>query len=70
MANSTRPLPSVTTMPSWALSMTLLSIGLPESRAETRSTPAAAVLVTAAFGVLVAVRLTRWRNGLDGRGIV
>jgi len=34
------------------------------------SVAAAAVLVTAAFGVLVAVRLTRWRNGVDGRGIV
>ena len=34
------------------------------------SVAAAAVLVTAAFGVLVAVRLTRWRTGLDGRGIV
>ncbi len=34
------------------------------------SVAAAAVLVTAAFGVLVAVRLTRWRAGLEGRGIV
>ena len=34
------------------------------------SVAAAAVLVTAAFGVLVAVRLTRWRGGVDGRGIV
>jgi molybdate transport system permease protein len=34
------------------------------------SVAAAAVLVTAAFGVLVAVRMTRWRAGLDGRGIV
>ena len=34
------------------------------------SVAAAAVLVTAAFGVLVAVRLTRWRGGIDGRGIV
>ncbi len=33
------------------------------------SVAAAAVLVTAAFGVLVAVRLTRWRTGVDGRGI-
>lgn len=34
------------------------------------SIAAAAVLVTAAFGVLVAVRLTRWRAGVDGRGII
>jgi molybdate transport system permease protein len=34
------------------------------------SVAAAAVLVTAAFGVLVAVRLTRWRTGIDGRGII
>jgi molybdate transport system permease protein len=34
------------------------------------SVAAAAVLVTAAFGVLVAVRLTRWRGGVDGHGIV
>ena len=34
------------------------------------SVAAAAVLVTAAFGVLVAVRLTRWRAGVDGRGMV
>jgi molybdate transport system permease protein len=34
------------------------------------SVAAAAVLVTAAFGVLVAVRLTRWRGGIDGRGMV
>jgi molybdate transport system permease protein len=34
------------------------------------SVAAAAVLVTAAFGVLVAVRLTRWRAGVDGRGII
>ena len=34
------------------------------------SVAAAAVLVTAAFGVLVAVRLTRWRGGVDGRGMV
>ncbi len=34
------------------------------------SVAAAAVLVMAAFGVLVAVRLTRWRAGVDGRGMV
>lgn len=34
------------------------------------SIAAAAVLVVAAFGVLVAVRLTRWRRGLDWRGMV
>lgn len=34
------------------------------------SIAAAAVLVLAAFGVLVAVRLTRWRRGLDWRGMV
>lgn len=34
------------------------------------SVAAAAVLVLAAFGVLVAVRLTRWRRGLDWRGMV
>jgi molybdate transport system permease protein len=34
------------------------------------SVAAAAVLVTAAFGVLVAVRLTRWRAGVDGRGMI
>ncbi len=34
------------------------------------SVAAAAVLVAAAFGVLVAVRLTRWRTGIDGRGMV
>ncbi len=34
------------------------------------SVAAAAVLVAAAFGVLVAVRLTRWRTGVEGRGIV
>ncbi len=34
------------------------------------SVAAAAVLVTAAFGVLVAVRMTRWRAGVDGRGMV
>ncbi len=34
------------------------------------SVAAAAVLVTAGFGVLVAVRLTRWRAGVDGRGMV
>jgi molybdate transport system permease protein len=34
------------------------------------SIAAAAVLVVAALGVLVAVRLTRWRRGLDWRGMV
>ncbi|MFN8520603.1 MAG: ABC transporter permease [Chloroflexota bacterium] len=34
------------------------------------SVAAAAVLVVAAFGVLVAVRLTRWRRGLDWRGMI
>lgn len=34
------------------------------------SIAAAAVLVVAAMGVLVAVRLTRWRRGLDWRGMV
>jgi len=34
------------------------------------SVAAAAVLVMAALGVLVAVRLTRWRRGLDWRGMV
>ena len=34
------------------------------------SVAAAAVLVLAAFGVLVAVRLSRWRRGLDWRGMV
>src|SRR5262245_6228564 len=34
------------------------------------SIAAAAVLVLAAFGVLVAVRLSRWRRGLDWRGMV
>jgi molybdate transport system permease protein len=34
------------------------------------SIAAAAVLVLAALGVLVAVRLTRWRRGLDWRGMV
>jgi molybdate transport system permease protein len=34
------------------------------------SVAAATVLVLAALGVLVAVRLTRWRKGLDWRGMV
>ncbi len=34
------------------------------------SIAAAAVLIMAALGVLVAVRLTRWRRGLDWRGMV
>jgi molybdate transport system permease protein len=34
------------------------------------SIAAAAVLVVAALGVLVAVRLTRWRRGLDWRGML
>jgi molybdate transport system permease protein len=34
------------------------------------SVAAATVLVLAALGVLVAVRLTRWRRGLDWRGMV
>lgn len=34
------------------------------------SIAAAAVLVVAAMGVLVAVRLTRWRRGLDWRGML
>jgi molybdate transport system permease protein len=34
------------------------------------SIAAAAVLVLAALGVLVAVRLSRWRRGLDWRGMV
>lgn len=34
------------------------------------SVAAAAVLVLAALGVLVAVRLSRWRRGLDWRGMI